>query len=153
MAKQDDKPKIPDRIVIDTEVMSDDPGDMGGELGTVQIHNSVIAGIARIAALDVQGVADLSAGVVENFATVLGTKKAMERGIRVEIDGDFVSLEVHVVVEYGVRIPHVSWQVQSEVRRAVEQMTGKTVRNVKVVVQGVKLPTNKPAAKAGESAL
>jgi uncharacterized alkaline shock family protein YloU len=67
----------------------------------------------------------------------------MERGVKVEVDGDFVSLELHIVVDYGVRIPQVSWQVQNEVRRAIEQMTGKTVHDVEVIVQGVKMPVGK----------
>jgi uncharacterized alkaline shock family protein YloU len=152
MAKSDDKSKVPSQIVIDTEVITDDSIEPGGGLGTVQIHNSVIAGIARIAALGVAGVSELSTGFVEGIAAALGTKKSMARGIRVTLDGDFVTLEVHVIVNYGIRIPHVAWQVQSEVRRAVEQMTGKTVRNVQVIVQGVKLPANKPAARPEEGA-
>jgi uncharacterized alkaline shock family protein YloU len=145
MAKAEEKKKMPGQIVIDSELISDETAESGGDLGSVQIHNSVIAGIARIAALGVEGVSELSAGIVEGFATVIGTKKSMERGIRVELEGDFVSLEVHVVMEYGVRIPNVAWQVQTEVRRAVEQMTGKSVRNVQVIVQGVKMPEKRSA--------
>lgn len=140
MAKAQEKQQVPGQIVIDTEVLGDESAESGVDLGTVQIHNSVIAGIARIAALGVEGVSELSAGLVEGIATVIGTKRSMERGIRVELEGDFVSIEVHVIMNYGVRIPQVAWQVQNEVRRAVEQMTGKTIRNVQVVVQGVKLP-------------
>ena len=139
MAKHDDKHKVPDQIVIDTEVLTDEPADFGGEgTATAKIHNAVIAGIARLAALEVPGVNDLSSGFAEKFATAFGAKKTMERGVKVEVDGDFVSLEIHIIVNYGVRIPQVSWQVQSEVRRAIEQMTGKTVHDVQVIVQGVR---------------
>lgn len=144
MAKIPEKEKFTGQIVIDTEVLGDEPAESAADLSAVQVHNSVIAGIARIAALNVPGVSELSAGFAEGFATVFGTKKASERGVRIEHDGDFVSIHVHVVVEYGVRIPHVAWQVQNEVRRAVEQMTGKSVHNVRVLVQGVKLPAGRP---------
>ena len=143
MAKHDNKPKPPGQMVIDTEVLDDEPVVHGSQSGEVHIHNAVISGIARIAALSVPGVSDLSAGVMEGIATALGTKRAAERGIKANVDGDFVSLEVHVIMDYGVRIPHVAYQVQTEVRRAIEQMTGKTVHDVKVLVQGVKLPTGK----------
>ncbi len=147
MAKSENKPHKTVQIVVDEPVYADDAADSTGDLGTVQIHNSVIAGIARLAALGIPGVSELSAGFVEGLAEAFGTRKSMERGIRVEVDGEFVSIEVHVIMEYGVRIPHVAWQVQNEVRRAVEQMTGKTVNNVKVLVQGVRLPSHKPAIK------
>lgn len=144
MAKNEDKRNIPDQIVIDTEVLTDEPADFASEgTATAKIHNAVIAGIARLAALEVPGVNELSSGFAEKFATALGTKKTMERGVKVEVDGDFVSLELHIVVDYGVRIPQVSWQVQNEVRRAIEQMTGKTVHDVEVIVQGVKMPAGK----------
>ena len=54
---------------------------------------------------------------------------------------------VFVVVEYGVRIPHVAWQIQTEVRQAVEQMTGKAVKAVQVSIEGVRIPPH-AAAKA-----
>lgn len=152
MAKSEPKPKAPGQLVIETDVISDESPESSGELGTVQIHNSVIAGIARLAALQVAGVSELSTGFAEGLATALGTRKSMERGIRVEIEHEVVSLEVHLVVDYGFRIPHVAWQVQNEVRRAVEQMTGKTVKAVQVVVQGVKLPSGKAPANPEERA-
>ena len=75
-------------------------------------------------------------------------KKSNDRGIRIEVTDEGVKIEMNVIMEYGVRIPHVAWQVQNEVRQAVEQMTGKGVKAVQVIVQGVKMPqeTKVPAA-------
>lgn len=111
----------------------------GNELGSVQIHNSVIAAIARVAALKIPGVVELSGGLVDGLAGMIG-KKTADRGIRVEHEDATVSLELHVVLEFGTRIPHVAWQIQTEVRAAVEKMTGKPVKAVNVIVQGVRLP-------------
>lgn len=111
----------------------------GSELGSVQIHNSVIAAIARVAALKIPGVVELSGGLVDGLAGMIG-KKNSDRGIRVEHQDASVALELHVVLEFGARIPHVAWQIQTEVRAAVEKMTGKPVKAVNVIVQGVRLP-------------
>ncbi len=111
----------------------------GTELGSVQIHNSVIAAIAREAALKIPGVVELSGGLVDGLAGMIG-KKSSDRGIRVEHQDTAVSLELHVVLEFGTRIPHVAWQVQTEVRASVEKMTGKPVKAVNVIVQGIRLP-------------
>ena len=119
----------------------------GHELGSVQIHNSVIAAIARVAALKIPGVVEMSGGLVDGLAGMIG-KKSSDRGIRVEHEDATVSLELHVVLDYGTRIPHVAWQIQTEVRTAVEKMTGKPVKAVNVIVQGVRLPAaEKGAAK------
>ncbi len=114
------------------------------ELGSVQIHNSVIAAITRVAALKIDGVIELSGGLVDGLAGMIG-KKSGDRGIRVEFEDSAVTIEVHVVIAYGVRIPHIAWQLQTEIRKAVEQMTGKPVKAVNVVVQGVRMPPPPPA--------
>jgi uncharacterized alkaline shock family protein YloU len=117
----------------------------GNELGAVQIHNNVIATIARLAVTKVQGVVEMSGGLVDGLAGMIG-KKGSDRGIRVEMQDASVVIEVFVVVEYGVQIPHVAWQIQTEVRKVVEQMTGKAVKAVQVSIEGVKImaPGSKP---------
>lgn len=122
---------------------SDEHLEEGTELGAVQIHNSVIATIVRLAALKVPGVIEMSGTFVDGLAGMIG-KKASDRGIRVDIIENSVLLELHVVLEFGVRIPQVAWQIQNEVRQAVEQMTGKAVKSVNVVVQSLRLQGEKP---------
>lgn len=135
----------------DTHVSPDHPElsaehvENSNELGTVQIHNSVIAAITRVAALKVPGVIELSGGLVDGLAGMIG-KKSGDRGIRVDFEETAVSIELHVVLAFGVRIPHVAWQIQTEVRKAVEQMTGKPVKAVNVVIQSVRMPPPAPAA-------
>lgn len=117
----------------------------GTDLGSVQIHNNVIAAIARVAALKIPGVVEMSGGLVDGLAGMIG-KKTPDRGIRVEHEDSTVTLELHVVLEFGTRIPHVAWQIQTEVRSAVEKMTGKPVKAVHVIVQGVRLPAEQKNA-------
>ena len=121
----------------------------GTDLGAIQFHNNVIAFIARLSALKVPGVVEMSGSLVDGIAGMIG-KKSSDRGIRVDLEENTVAIELHVVLEYGVRIPQVAWQIQNEVRQAVSQMTGKNVKSVNVVVQSVRLPEeNKLASKEG----
>lgn len=134
--------------VLDGEINGDHI-ENDTELGAVQIHNNVIATIARLAAVKVPGVSEMSGGIVGDLAGIIG-KKAGDRGIRVSFEDTGVVIEIHVILDYGVRIPNVAWQLQTEVRQAVEQMTGKHVKAVQVVVQGVKLPTTDADKQKGE---
>jgi uncharacterized alkaline shock family protein YloU len=113
------------------------------ELGAIQIHNSVIAQIARRAAQKVPGVVELAGSIVDDLAGLV-TRRVGDRGVRVEVEGDRIVLEIHIVVEYGVYIPKVAWQVQSAVREDVEKMTGRSVSAVNVIVQGVRVPSEEP---------
>ncbi len=135
--------------LIEHAELSPELVENSNELGTVQIHNGVIAAITRVAALNVPGVVEFSGGLVDGLAGMIG-KKSSDRGIRVEFDDSAVTIEVNVVLAFGVRIPHVAWQIQAEVRKSVEQMTGKPVKAVNVIVQSVRM---QPAAPAGEGEL
>lgn len=119
-----------------------------GDLGAIHIHNSVIAVIARMAAVKVPGVADLVGTLVDGLAGIVG-KKPTDRGVHVEIVDNNVVLELSLVVDYGINIPKVAWQVQSDVRQAVEQMTGKSVKAVNVLVQSLRVA---PVQAAPETA-
>ncbi len=120
----------------------------GTDLGAVQIHNNVISTIARLAALKVPGVVEMSGSFVDGLAGMLG-KKPVDRGIRVEFEEAGIVLELHVVLEFGARIPKVAWQIQSDVREAVMQMTGKPVKSVNVIVQNLRFPGEKAPAEEG----
>lgn len=109
------------------------------DLGSIHIHNSVIAAIARMAASKVPGVVDLVGSLVDDIAGLVG-RKQIDRGVHVEIAENSLVIEITLTVEYGVNIPKVAWQVQSEVRQDVERMSGKPVRSVNVIVQGLRTP-------------
>ena len=112
----------------------------GSDLGAIMVHHGVIAVIARIAALKVPGVVEMSGSFTDGIANMIG-RNSVERGVRVDLQGQKVDLEVNVVIEYGAKIPQVAWAVQNEVRRAIEEMTGKKVGAVNVLIQGVKMPS------------
>lgn len=114
---------------------------------SIRIHNSVIAVIARLAAAKVAGVRELAGSFVDGIAGFVG-KRSPEKGVHVTVENETVTLDIHVIVDYGCFIPKVAWQIQHDVREAVERMTGKAVKAVNVVVQGVHLAED-PKAKEG----
>ncbi len=123
--------------IAETEVVANGNADDATDLGAVQIHNNVIATIARLATLKVPGVAEMSGTFVEGLASMIG-KPVVDRGVRVDFEDNRVVIELHVVIDFGIRIPQAAWQIQNEVRQAVEQMTGKNVKTVNVIVQSLR---------------
>ena len=130
--------------------VAEDRPDEENDLGLIHIHNGVIAVIARMAAVKVPGVVDLIGSIVDGIAGIVG-RKPNDRGVHVELVENGIVLELNLVVEYGVNIPKVAWQVQTEVRQAVEQMTGKPVKGVNVVVQNIQVPKAEKAPPEKES--
>jgi len=54
------------------------------------------------------------------------------------------AVDLYIIVKYGIRIPEVALAAQENVKRAIETMTGLTVIEVNVHVQGVGFPEEEP---------
>ena len=104
--------------------------------GNVCISNEVVATIASIAAKSVDGVAGMFGSLTGGFAELLG-KKNPSKGVKVTITEKQVKIDMFVVVEYGVKIPEVAWEIQEKTKNEVEAMTGLDVVAVNVNIEGV----------------
>lgn len=105
--------------------------------GTVTFANEVIATIAGVAAMDIPGVAGMCGGIKDGIVELLG-RKNLTKGIKVVVNDNTVTVDVQIVVDYGVRVPDVCKEIQDSVIRALETMTGLTVYAVNITIQGVK---------------
>ena len=104
---------------------------------TIQIADDVVAIIAGKAVSEVSGVAGMAGGFAGGITEVLSGKKNLTKGIKVDLTEKDVKIDVNIIVEYGVRIPDIAFEIQNRVKKAVEAMTGLKVLNVNVHVQGV----------------
>jgi uncharacterized alkaline shock family protein YloU len=108
------------------------------EVGSVKIASDVVTVIASIAATEVKGVAGMSGGFTNDIVEKFGVKSS-GKGIKVQVGETDAAIDLYLVVEYGVRIPDVSWEVQQNVKKAVETMTGLKVSEVNIHIQGINL--------------
>lgn len=106
------------------------------EYGKVTFADEVVAIIAGLAATEVKGVAAMSGSVAGGIAEKLG-RKNLTKGVKVEVGEKEAAIDLYIIVDYGVRIPEVAWNIQENVKKAVETMTGLSVVEVNVHVQGV----------------
>jgi len=105
-------------------------------LGSIRISDEVVKVIAGLAAVEVKGVAGMSGGLVGGIAEMLG-RKNFTKGIKVEVGEKEAAVDIYVIIEYGVHIPDVAAEIQQKVKSAVENMSGLSVVEVNVNVQGV----------------
>jgi uncharacterized alkaline shock family protein YloU len=108
------------------------------EHGSVKIADEVVGIIAGLAATDIEGVAGMSGGLVGGIAERLG-KKNLAKGVKAEVGDKEAAVDLHIIIEYGARIPDVAWQIQEKVKNAIETMTGLNVVEVNIHVQGVNI--------------
>ncbi|MCD6459591.1 Asp23/Gls24 family envelope stress response protein [bacterium] len=106
------------------------------------INDDVIAVIAYMAVKEVPGVIAMGGGgFVGDIAEKLG-KKSLDKGIKVQTTGETVVIDISIFVEYGVKIPEIAVSIQNNVRKQVEEMAGKKVVSINLIIQGVKLHPN-----------
>jgi uncharacterized alkaline shock family protein YloU len=116
------------------------------ELGDIRINHDVVASIVRLAALEVKGVAGVGGGFVDGITELLSKREADKRGVKViEDQNDNYTIEVRLIILYGAEIGKTAYEVQAAVRRQVMGMTGKGVKRVDVIIEGVRLPADTPS--------
>ena len=111
------------------------------ENNEIKIADDVVAVIAGVAVSEVPGVAEMAGGFAGGITEVLSGKKNLAKGIKVEVGEKETKIDVNIIVEYGVRIPDVAFEIQNRVKKAVETMTGLKVVEVNGHVQGVSTET------------
>ncbi|MCU6710141.1 Asp23/Gls24 family envelope stress response protein [Paenibacillus sp. J5C_2022] len=106
------------------------------DMGTIQIAPEVIEVIAGLATIEVEGVAGMSSGFGGGIAELLG-RKNLSKGVKVEVGQREAAVDVSIIVEYGNKIPEVASQIQNNVKRSIEMMTGLNVVEVNVHIHDV----------------
>jgi len=122
------------------EVVNDEIS-ISSDNNEIKIADDVVAVIAGVAVSEVAGVAGMAGGFAGGITEVLSGKKNLAKGIKVEVGEKDTKIDVNIIVEYGVRIPDVAYEIQNRVKKAVETMTGLNVVEVNVHVQGVNAET------------
>ena len=115
-------------------------------LGTIKIADEVVSIIAGLAATEIDGIAGMSGGLVGGIAEMLG-RKNFSKGVKVEVGEKEAAVDLFIIVKYGVRIPDVALAAQENIKRAIENMTGLSVVEVNVHVQGVNFPEDEEKAE------
>lgn len=106
------------------------------EIDGIKISNDAVATYAGIAVSEVKGVYG-KGGTFSGLTEALSGKKNITKGIKVDVDEKTVKIDVNIIVVYGARIPDVAFEIQSRVKKTVENMTGLNVSEVNVNVLGV----------------
>lgn len=109
-------------------------------IGIVKISDEVVSVIAGIAASEITGVVEITPGVTTGITQMITGKKNVGKGVKVTVEDGATSVDIILSVLYGVRIPEVVSQVQENVKKTVEAITGLKVSAVNVFVQNIVVP-------------
>ena len=101
--------------------------------GSLQISTEVIGKIARCAALEIDGVAEVSCGRQNKKLKDLLEASSIQSPVVVEMRDGTANITLNLMMSFGARIP----AVQENVKNAVQNMTNVTVSRVNLVIAGL----------------
>jgi len=106
------------------------------DLGSVQVHKKVLAEIVFSAISEIDGVSLIQKDFGRKLLEILGQKDFP--GIEIRVDESHnVSLELKVLVRYGLNIPDVARRIQDGVRSAIDKTVDINLKNINVNIQGI----------------
>jgi len=108
------------------------------EKGSINICQNVVAVIAASAAVDVEGVHGLYQSPGRELTTISG-KKGISKGIKINVDGENITVDIYFIANLGFSVNEVGEAVQKAVKSAIEEAVGAKVEAVNIHICGVSL--------------
>ena len=115
-------------------------GMMNTNYGNVQIDKEVIAKYAGSSAVECFGIVGMATiNVKDGFAKLL-KRESLTHGVEVNVTEDNkITIDLHIIVSYGVSISAVTDNLISNVKYKVEEFAGLPVERISVYVEGVRV--------------
>lgn len=107
------------------------------ETGNLKISEDVIASIAKIAAKEVEGVAELTT-VPANLKGVFKSKP-VKTPVIVNLNDEVVVIDIYLKLKYGAKVQSVSAEVQKKIKDSVQNMTSIAVSKVNIHITSIAL--------------
>lgn len=107
--------------------------------GQVEISDQAIIAVIHDAVLSSYGIVDMAP---RSFRSAIGKRlgiSSSDRGIGITVDGDTVTIDLSVVVQYGTPIFTVATNVMKAVKFRVEDILGMRVDRVNINVDGLRV--------------
>lgn len=109
------------------------------KLGNVNISEEVIATIAGAAAVECYGIVGMAARKLKDGIAQLLGREDLTKGVQVKLEGSQVTVDLYIIVSYGVNIAEVAKNVMERVKYSLGKYTDLETRAINVNVQGVRV--------------
>lgn len=110
------------------------------ELGTISVPEDLVSTIAGYAAVENYGIVGMCAKRTgDTLADLIGWDN-LKKGVKITGVGEnTVSVDLYVILQYGVSLPAVAENCRSNVKYRIEDLAGVMVREVNIHVEGIRV--------------
>lgn len=114
-------------------------GHMNTDIGDIMIDNEVLAQYAGASAVECFGVVGMASINMKDGIVKLLKRDNLSHGVNVTIEDNKITIDLHIIVSYGVSISAVADNLISNVKYNVEEFSGIEVKKINIFVEGVKV--------------
>ena len=107
--------------------------------GEVTIDNEVLAKVTGVTAVECYGIVGMAMVNVTSGIAKLLRGDNITKGISLSVEENVISIELHIIVEYGVNIKAVTDNVISTVAYKLETFSGLKVGRINIFVEDVRV--------------
>ena len=112
--------------------------DKSKDSDVLTVSDDVLAVCAVNATLKTDGVAEMAGGITNTISKSIRRRELLAKGAKVSRNDDQIDIDLHVIVDYGCKIPQVAWDIQENVKNEIHSMTNLKLNAVNIHVEGVK---------------
>lgn len=109
------------------------------EYGVISIDDNVIATLAGISAMESYGIVGMASKNATDGLFELLKSDYLAKGIKVYTKDEKLTIDLHVILEYGVRISVVAENIIERVKFNIENLTGLKIDKINVHVEGIRV--------------
>lgn len=115
------------------------PAKTSTDLGVISIDDNVIATLAGVSAMESYGIVGMASKNATDGLFELLKWDHLSKGIKVYSKDNNLTIDLHVILEYGVKISVVAENIIDRVKFNVEKLTGMKVDKINIYVQGIRV--------------
>lgn len=112
--------------------------------GNINVSRITIEALIHLVLRDIKGVVSPKKTVFQNIAKLVqGTQEENEhifQEVKMEINPDSIIANLFLIINYGIRIPDLTWEIQARVKEKLKEMTGLEISKINVHIQGIRYP-------------
>ncbi len=110
------------------------------QYGSINISNNVIANAAGLIATSCYGVVGMATRSAKDDIVALLKPSNLSKGIKVNIADNEITVDMYIVVQYGVNINAICESIIHGVKYRLSEIIGMEVNAVNVFVESIRLP-------------
>jgi uncharacterized alkaline shock family protein YloU len=107
--------------------------------GNITYSDELLSNMAGIATMECYGVVGMASRRAMDGIVELLKGENLSKGVKVNADGQIITIDLFVVLEYGISLSAVATNIMDTVKYRVETMTGLEVKKINVTISDIRI--------------